>query len=117
MREVLERRLGIDRTESELERRGRKLIAAAGLPLPIPEYPIPWAPHRRFDDAYPSIRLAIEWDSIRYHGDLASFDADRERDRLVVLNRWKIIRFTWKDVSERPDRLVQTIAELLAQAV
>ncbi|MDX1448724.1 MAG: hypothetical protein R3246_06625 [Acidimicrobiia bacterium] len=116
MREVLERRLGIDGTASELERRGRNLIAAAGLPLPVPEFSIPWAPHRRFDDAYPSIQLAIEWDSIRYHGDLASFDADRERDRSVVLHGWRILRFTWKDVTERPDRVVETLAALVAPA-
>lgn len=116
MRTVLQRRLGIDRSESELERRGRKLIADAGLPLPHSEYLIPWAPHRRFDDAYPSIRLAIEWDSIRYHGTLSSFDADRERDRLVILHDWRILRFTWKDVMEHPDRVVQTIAELLDRA-
>ena len=116
MRTVLENRLGIDRSESELERRGRRLIADAGLPLPHAEYPIPWAPHRRFDDAYPSIRLAIEWDSIRYHGTLESFDVDRERDRLSILHDWRLIRFTWKDVTERPDRVVQTIAELLGRA-
>jgi predicted transcriptional regulator of viral defense system len=116
VRTVIERRIGVDRSESELERRARRLIAEAGLPMPRPEYPIPWAPHRRFDDAYPKIRLALEWDSVRYHGQLETFELDRQRDRDAVINGWRIVRFTWKDVTERPDRVIATIATLLRRS-
>jgi hypothetical protein len=114
MREVLDERIGEDRSASELERRGRKIIAAAGLPLPVPEYPIPWTVNRRFDDAYPDKRIAIEWDSLRFHGQKASFEADRIRDRDATLNGWVIIRFTWEDVHARPHVIVQSLTALLA---
>jgi hypothetical protein len=113
VRTVIERRLGLDHSESELERRARLVIANAGLPRPRSEYPIPWAPHRRFDDAYPKVKLAIEWDSRRYHGQLASFETDRQRDRDATINGWRVVRFTWSDVTERPHQVVDTISTLL----
>jgi hypothetical protein len=114
MRKVLDLRSGPDRAGSVLERKGRKLIADAGLPIPTPEYPIPWTTGRRFDDAYPDRRLAIEWDSLRYHGQRASFEADRARDRDAAINGWRILRFTWDDVVNHPSRVVDTLSLLLA---
>ncbi len=114
MREVLEERIGEDHSSSELERRGRKIIAAAGLPLPVPEYPIPWTVNRRFDDAYPDKKIGIEWDSIRFHGQKASFEADRIRDRDAALNGWVVLRFTWEDVHARPHVIVDALSALLA---
>ena len=114
MREVLDSRIGGARSQSELERRGRALIAQAGLPEPIHEFPIPWVPHRRFDDAFPGLRLAIEWDSRRYHGQLDAFDMDRSRDREAVINGWRVLRFTWTDVVERPSMVIDTIRSVVA---
>lgn len=114
MRKVLELRVGEDRDASALERRGRAVIRDAGLPAPISEHPIPWTVGRRFDDAYPEARLAIEWDSRRYHGQRAAFEADRARDRDVAIHGWRILRFTWEDVFGHPDRVVETIRLLLA---
>jgi hypothetical protein len=78
MRTVIEERGGAMRAQSELERRARALIESAGLPQPIHEFAIPWAPERRFDDAYPDAKLAIEWDSRRFHGQLEAFEADQK---------------------------------------
>lgn len=114
MREVLEARIGDDHSASELERRGRKVIEAAGLPLPVPEYPIPWTVNRRFDDAYPDLKIAIEWDSMRFHGQKAAFEADRIRSRDATLNGWVILRFTWEDVHARPHVIVEAFTRLMA---
>jgi hypothetical protein len=114
MREVLERRTGDDRSASVLERKGRALIERAGLPMPIPEFPVPWSVGRRFDDAYPVLRIAIEWDSRRFHGQVASFEADRIRDRDAAIHGWMVIRFTWDDVHRHPYRVVDTLRTLLA---
>lgn len=114
MRKVLERRIGGDHSASVLERKGRALIARAGLPSPISEFPIPWSPGRRFDDAYPLLRIAIEWDSKRFHGQVASFEADRMRDRDAAIHGWVVVRFTWDDVHNHPNRVVETITALLA---
>ncbi|MEX1043872.1 MAG: DUF559 domain-containing protein [Acidimicrobiia bacterium] len=114
IRKVLETRSGPDRSGSLLERKGRTLIRDAGLPPPVSEYPIPWTVSRRFDDAYPERKLAIEWDSRRYHGQRAAFEADRARDRDAAVHGWRILRFTWEDVTRYPDRVVDTVRALLA---
>jgi hypothetical protein len=114
MREVVERRLGDEPGTSKLEREGRALIERAGLPIPVPEFPVPWSVGRRFDDAYPLLRIAIEWDSRRFHGQVASFEADRVRDRDAAVNGWVVLRFTWDDVHRHPRRVVETVRALLA---
>lgn len=114
LRAVLAERVGDDRSASTLERRGRVLLAGSGLPEPIHEYPIPWSTGRRFDDAYPDRRIAIEWDSRRFHGQLASFEADRLRDRDAAINGWTVLRFTWDDVHNHPGRVVGALRAVLA---
>jgi hypothetical protein len=116
MRTVIEERGGAMRAQSELERRARALVKSSGLPQPIPEFSIPWAPERRFDDAYPEAKLAIEWDSRRYHGQLEAFEADRRRDRAAAIHGWSVVRFTWEDIERRPREVVDSIRLLLARA-
>ncbi len=115
MRRVLAVRWGQDHSQSILEQRARALLRRAGLPDPVPEFPIPWAVDRRFDDAYPDARLAIEWDGRRYHGQFQAFEADRLRDREALLHDWRVVRFTWKDVNNNPQMVVDTIRALLAE--
>ncbi len=114
MRELLE---SLDLGESDgspLERRGRRLLDRAQCPCGFEsEYPIPWSPRRRFDDAFPSHRLAVEWDSLRFHGQRDAFEADRHRDRSALEHGWRVLRFTWVDVTETPDRVVQTVRRML----
>jgi hypothetical protein len=114
IRTVLERRIGEDDAASVLERKGRTIIERAGLPMPVSEYPVPWSTGRRFDDAYPDRRIAVEWDSKRFHGQVASFEADRARDRDAAIHGWVVLRFTWEDVHRHPDRIVDSLSALLA---
>jgi hypothetical protein len=100
---------------SPLEARGRSVIADGGLPSPLSEFPIPWDERRRFDDAYPAARLAIEWDSRAWHAQLESMAADRGRDREAALHGWVVVRFTWRDVTRNPAVVVSTIASLLSE--
>jgi len=113
VRELLEARSGEPHPMSKLERLGLKLIREAGLPEPRLEYPIPWDPRRRFDVAYPSSRLVIEWDSRRWHTAADAFERDRSRDRQVVLHGWRLLRFTWDDVTVRPNLVANAIQAAL----
>ena len=114
MRELLES-LDLEQSdESPLERRGRRLLDQAKCRCGYEsEYPMPWLPRRRFDDAFPSHKLAIEWDSIRYHGQRDSFETDRQRDRLAAEHGWRVLRFTWADVTRRPEGVVRTVRRTL----
>ncbi len=110
IRSLLEQRgLGPDRNATALERRGLAVLQNGGLPTPLLEYSIPWNPTRRFDACYPNWSIAIEWDSRRWHGDHDSFELDRERDRSALLHGWSVYRFTWRDVVDRPEHVVETI--------
>jgi hypothetical protein len=114
MRSVLAVRWGTNHPQSILEQRARALLRRAGLPGPISEYPIPWSVGRRFDDAYPEARLALEWDGRRYHGQFQAFEADRMRDREALMHDWRIARFTWNDINNHPEMVVETVRTLLS---
>lgn len=113
MREVLDNRSAADENRSHLERAGAALLIDGGFTGYRNEYPIPWAPHRRFDIAFPADRLAIEWDSVRWHTKVRSFQSDRERDRRAIEHGWRVLRFTWNDVHDNPGETIQTIQVVL----
>lgn len=114
LRTILAERSGGDERASRLEKMGMRLLTNAGIEGGTTEFPIPWAPHRRFDVAFPEARVAIEWDSIRWHTQLAAFQNDRQRDREAVLHGWRILRFTWQNVHDAPDMVIDTIRAVLA---
>jgi very-short-patch-repair endonuclease len=67
----------------------------------------------RLDFAYPERRLAIELDGYAFHSSPERFRADRERQNLVSLAGWLVLRFTWHDITQRPVSVALTIAEAL----
>lgn len=117
MRTILAGRgVGPERNATQLERRGLAVLRDGGLPVPSLEHAIPWNPARRFDACYPMWRIAIEWDSRRWHQSDEAFEQDRERDRSALLHGWSVYRFTWRDVTERPDQVVETIRLAIERA-
>ena len=102
---------------TRLERLGLNVIAEAGLPRPVVEFPAPWDHTRRIDAAYPEARVGIEWDSKRWHTQVASFENDRRRDRLALLHGWQVFRFTWEDVHDRPHEIVGAISNAVVHAI
>ena len=96
-----------------LERLGHSLLRRFGLPEPVPQYPIPWDPTRRFDDAYPEVSIALEWDSRRWHSSMSQMAHDRARDREALLNGWALLRFTWHDIKQRPHVVAGQIREMI----
>lgn len=113
IREVMCRLASEPAAQSVLERRGRELLAFGMLPEPVHEFGIPWSPGRRFDDAYPQAQLAIEWDSRSWHGRLERLDDDRRRDRECVLHGWRLLRFTWADVTKRQNDVIRAVGHAL----
>jgi hypothetical protein len=113
IRSILDDRGPGIRSGSPLERRGAEVLRVGGLSEPRLEFPIPWDPNRRFDVAFPGERLAIEWDSRRWHELVDAFSRDRERDRQALLHGWRVVRFTWCDVTEHPEEVVDTVRRLL----
>lgn len=100
---------------TQLERVGHRVLRAHGVEEPIPQYPIPWDRERRFDGAYPPSRLALEWDSRRWHSSLAQMESDRLRDRECAVHSWLLMRFTWHDLKQRPEQVARQVATVLEQ--
>jgi very-short-patch-repair endonuclease len=92
---------------------GRAVLATRGVDLPVPQYPIPWDPSRRFDGGYPDDQVAIEWDSRLWHSKQQAMTADRRRDRMAARHGWVVLRFTWEDVTQRPDEVADTVTAVL----
>lgn len=54
----------------------------------------------RVDVAIPKLHLAFELDGYSHHGlSKAGFQNDRSRDRLLIFNDWRVLRFTAKEVN------------------
>jgi len=101
-----------------LEERMLDLIERSGLPLPTSQFSPPWlgATNGRVDFAYVEERLVIEGDSRSWHTLADAFLTDRERDNLAQLAGWRVLRFTWWDVDERPEYVVTLISRALGPA-
>jgi very-short-patch-repair endonuclease len=67
------------------------------------------------DVVFHAVRLVIEVDGWAYHSDRESFERDRERQNRLVAAGWIVLRFTWRDVTERPGYVVSTVREMLAR--
>lgn len=117
LRSVLDvRSPGPDRG-TRLERLGARVLIEGGLLEPEYEFPLPWATDRRFDAAYADRRLGIEWDSRRWHSQLEAMARDRARDREAILHGWRVLRFTWEDLVQRPGDVVATVQRALEQPI
>jgi very-short-patch-repair endonuclease len=70
---------------------------------------------RRFDLAWPEVGLAVEVDGWETHGTREAFQDDRERDALMVAMGWRVLRFTWDDVVNRPSYVLSVIRRTLSR--
>lgn len=67
----------------------------------------------RIDVAFPHARVAIEVDGRAFHASPARFQSDRTRQNRLVAAGWRVLRFTWEDLTQRPEMVLRRIAELL----
>lgn len=70
----------------------------------------------RVDVAYPAARLLVELDSRQWHDTSTAFEDDRRRDNALVLAGWRVIRITWRMLHDEPEKVVDLLRKLLAQA-
>lgn len=117
LRGILRSRLGTNFvSDSTLETRLLKILEDYNLPLPNTQYRPNWLRHvnGRVDMAYVEEEVAIEGDSQRYHGTPEAFQIDRMRDNLAQIAGWILLRFTWEDITKRPEYVANTVAQALS---
>ena len=103
-------------SRSWLEARFARLLREAGLPAPARNHPLLAGGRRvRIDACYPAERVAIELDGRAYHllGD--DWERDLARQNLLVLDGWTVLRFTSRDLRERPGAVVEAVRRALGR--
>lgn len=107
-------RLG-DRAHAESERRLHAILRRAGISGWVPHLNVVVAGRRyELDVALPDARIAIEVDGYAYHSGDDRFQRDRTRQNALVGAGWRVLRFTWTDLADRPDYVIAQILQLLA---
>jgi very-short-patch-repair endonuclease len=56
----------------------------------------------------------VEIDGFAFHSSRRAFEADRRRDAELQARGWRVVRITWRQLAREPERVVATIATLLA---
>jgi very-short-patch-repair endonuclease len=103
------RQLGDATTRSPLEDAFLALLRRHGLPAPQTNKLIEGM---EVDAVWRERRVVAELDGYVYHGSRGAFERDRERDAVLMAAGWRVVRFTHRQVTARPDHVVGTLRRL-----
>ncbi|KUI04532.1 hypothetical protein AU189_19215 [Mycolicibacterium acapulense] len=101
-----------DGTRSEAERLLVKLLRDAGFTGWRTNYPVGGY---KVDVAFIRAKVAIEVDGWAFHTDSEAFQIDRNRQNVIALLNWKVLRFTWLDLTAYPERVIAEVAAATGQ--
>jgi very-short-patch-repair endonuclease len=94
-------------TRSEAERQLLELIRAARLPEPRVNVKVRgW----EVDFVWPNERVIVEVDGYAFHSSRGSFERDRRRDRELQAAGYRVLRFTWRELTEEREAVVAALA-------
>ena len=110
LRRLLARAEGPRLTRSEAERRFLRLLELARLPMPetnvrILSYEV--------DMLWRSAALVVEIDGYAYHSTRAAFERDRVRDADLQASGLRVLRFTWRQITDQPEVVAARVSTLL----
>jgi very-short-patch-repair endonuclease len=101
-------------TREELEQRFAALLEATDLPRPRLNADV--AVRGRFFEAdclWAEERVIVELDGRAAHGTRQAFEKDRERDRLLQADGWRVIRITWRQLRDDAPAVVADLRRIL----
>jgi putative AbiEi antitoxin of type IV toxin-antitoxin system/uncharacterized protein DUF559 len=99
-----------DITRSELEERFLGLVAAAGLPRPVVNARVAGY---EVDFLWREQSLIVETDGAATHLTPSAFDEDRRKDAALQIAAYRVVRFTWAQVTDDPRGVAATVSALL----
>jgi very-short-patch-repair endonuclease len=99
-------------TRSEAEERFLVLVRRAQLPAPevnvvVSGYEI--------DFLWRTERLAVEVDGFAHHSSKATFESDRRRDATLLARGFRVVRITWRQITDEPEAVLVRLAQALAR--
>ncbi len=98
------------RTRTDLEDAFLPICEAAGVPRPrVNAKVLGW----EVDFTWSEQRLAIETDGRDAHLTRSAFEEDRRRDAALTAAGWRVVRFTWRQVSQEPRYVARMLGRLL----
>jgi very-short-patch-repair endonuclease len=103
-------------TKKELEKRFAAVLAGTNLPRPHRNADLAVA--GRFfevDCLWREQRLVVELDGGFVHGTWRSAERDRERDRLLQVDGWRVVRITWRQLRDDAPGVIADLRRLLRQ--
>jgi very-short-patch-repair endonuclease len=95
-----------DGARSEAERLLIRLLRSAKITGWKTNYPVAGY---RVDVGFPKQKVALEVDGFAFHSTSEDFHHDRIRQNAIALAGWQVLRFTWLDLTDYPDRVVAEI--------
>lgn len=84
--------------------------------IPLPELNVPLGGFK-VDALWREQRLVVEVDSGAAHGTPAQMEADRNRDLVLRAAGYRVVRYTWHQLTKQPKRVVDDLCTQLFQAV
>lgn len=99
-------------TRSEAEEKLLGIARGAGLPRPETNA---YLLGHEVDFLWRAARLVVEVDGYAYHGSRHSFAADRRRDAELAAGGYRVLRFTWSDLTEQRLATVARLAQALVR--
>nr|WP_090280025.1 type IV toxin-antitoxin system AbiEi family antitoxin domain-containing protein [Mycolicibacterium komanii]CRL76108.1 hypothetical protein CPGR_04350 [Mycolicibacterium komanii] len=102
-----------DGARSEAERLLVRLLRDAGFTGWKTNHP---AAGYKVDVAFLAAKVAIEVDGWAFHTDSDVFQIDRNRQNAIALHGWKVLRFTWLDLTAYPQRVFAEICAATGQS-
>jgi very-short-patch-repair endonuclease len=101
-------------TRQGLEKRFAAILASANLPLPLFNADVAVAGRFfKVDCLWAKQLLIIELDGRAVHSTRRAFEKDRERDRLLQVDGWRVVRITWRQLRDDAPAVVADLRRLL----
>jgi predicted transcriptional regulator of viral defense system len=103
-------------TESEFEEAFLALCRRIDVPAPDRQVyvdPGDGEPMLRLDFAWRAERYAVETDGGRYHGTGRRLEADHRKDQRLTLAGWRVLRITWRQLRDEPERIARLVEDAL----
>jgi very-short-patch-repair endonuclease len=115
LRSVLEEYAEPAITESELEERVLALCAQFGLRRPrVNQWITLQGGAVRVDFLWRREKLIVEADGRDVHGSRRAFEQDRRRDQRLMLAGYRVMRCTWRQITDEPDVVAGRVSKMLA---
>ncbi len=118
LRRVLDQRALAEKPpDGLLEPRFARLQRTYGLPPAEFQWPVRHRGRSYFIDfAYPGLMIAIEVDGYGQRSTRSAFESDTERQTVLALLGWTVLRFTWTKVVRRPAEVAADVRCAIGRA-